>query len=422
MEKQSKRVLYVAYHYPPILGSSGVHRTLAFTRELANNGWDVTVLTTTLKAYENWSESQLRFIPENIRVIRAFARNVAKHFSFRGKYLGAMALPDNWQSWILGGVLSGIKHIITHGKPQLIVSTYPIASAHIIAYCLSRMFNIPWIVDLRDPMAQANYPTEPSRKKWFLWIEQKFIKHSHAAIVTTPGAKTFYEGKYPHTPKDFWHVVPNGYDEVIFNELSDKIEQQRHKASSQKIVLLHSGLIYPNERDPSALFDAIQQLKEKGQLHADNFLLRLRASGNEALFQQWVEKRDIQDLVEFAATIPYTDALNEMTEVDGLLIMQAANCDYQIPAKAYEYIRCKKPVLALTTETGDTGRLLRDTGHATIAPLDDTKKIEAALQAHIENCQKGLPQALSTEKIRAYSRQYHAEEFVQVVEAARKKP
>ena len=96
----SPSILYVAFHYPPVLGSSGVHRTLAFTRHLGERGWEVRILTASLKAYRKWSEEQFSFIPENVEIIRAFARDVTCHFSWRGKYFSLMAMPDYWQSWI----------------------------------------------------------------------------------------------------------------------------------------------------------------------------------------------------------------------------------------------------------------------------------------------------------------------------------
>ena len=62
--KDNNSVLYIAFHYPPIIGSSGVHRTLAFTRYLNEHNWDTTVLTSSLKAYEMWSKEQFDFLQQ----------------------------------------------------------------------------------------------------------------------------------------------------------------------------------------------------------------------------------------------------------------------------------------------------------------------------------------------------------------------
>ena len=84
LELSNKSVLYIAYHYPPILGSSGVHRSLAFSRYLSEHGWDTRMLTASLKGYDHWSPQQFDFIPPKVEVIRAFCRNAATDLSIKG--------------------------------------------------------------------------------------------------------------------------------------------------------------------------------------------------------------------------------------------------------------------------------------------------------------------------------------------------
>ncbi len=395
-----------------------MHRTLAFTRHLDSNGWNVRVLTASLKAYHNWSEEQFSFIPKNVQVIRAFARDVSRHFSWRGKYLNAMALPDNWQSWILGGVVSGLISIIRN-RPDVIVSTYPIASAHVIAYVLHAITGVPWVSDLRDPMAQTGYPSDPLRKKIYEWIERKIVKHCRFAIVTAPGAKTLYQQRFPEIVEDFWRIIPNGYDEKLFEQLKPAARGSSKVAGEEKrCVVLHSGLIYPDERDPSQLFSALSELKQEGAPTIEHLLLRLRATGNDKLYQQQIDQLNIADMVKLEPSISYLSALEEMLSVDGLLLLQADNCNYQIPAKAYEYIRAQKPILALTPAAGDTGQLLAKAGVAEISPLDDKEQIKVALLQFVAKLNGAEPVSMDQESIEQYSRQRQAAKFQALLEKA----
>ena len=414
MSTPNPSILYIAYHYPPILGSSGVHRTVAFTRHLAQNGWQVEVLTASLKAYERWSDDQFSFIPEGVKVTRAYGRDVSRHFAWRNKYLGLMALPDNWQSWILGGFIVGLWRILRR-RPKIIVSTYPIASAHFIAYLLHKVTGIPWVADLRDPMAQEGYPSDKRKKSWFQWIERKIVKHCQAAVVTAPGAKALYVARFKNVPESFWLILPNGFDDAIFSQALADHKHPIKGATKGPLVLLHSGVIYPSERDPSHLFAALSELQQEGKICADDVIIRLRATGHDDLFSEQLKQLKIEQLVQLEPTVPYEQALQEMFDVDGLLLLQAANCNYQIPAKAYEYIRVQKPVLGLTPTEGDTGQLLLQAGNAVIAPLDNKIEIKLALLAYIDSLTAPVVES-GHDKLHSYSRQYQAAKFEKLLD------
>lgn len=74
-----------------------------------------------------------------------------------------------------------------------------------------------------------------------------------------------------------------------------------------------------------------------------------------------------------------------MCRADALLVMQAANCNAQIPAKLYEYFRAGRPLIGLTDPTGDTARSLRAAGVSAIAPLDNAAAIGELLLRYLKN-------------------------------------
>ncbi len=67
-----KRVLLIAFHYPPVKGSSGLQRTLAFSRYLLEFGWRSAVLSISPRAYRAISDEQMNDIPPDCLVVRAF--------------------------------------------------------------------------------------------------------------------------------------------------------------------------------------------------------------------------------------------------------------------------------------------------------------------------------------------------------------
>ena len=58
-----KTVLMIAYHFPPLAGSSGIQRTLRFVQHLPALGWKPVVLTADPRAYERTSEDLVRDVP-----------------------------------------------------------------------------------------------------------------------------------------------------------------------------------------------------------------------------------------------------------------------------------------------------------------------------------------------------------------------
>jgi Glycosyltransferase Family 4 len=374
-----KKLLMVAYHFPPLAGSSGVQRTLRFAQHLPEFGWQPLVLTASTRAYERCSPDLDREVPASCVVRRAFAMDTARQLSVGGRYIAAMARPDRWVSWKFGAIREGLR-MIEEFKPDLIWSTYPIATAHLIGAELARRSSLPWVADFRDPMAQQGYPSDPKTWLQFSAIEQSAMQQARLNVFASPGAARLYRKRYPAAAARITSIE-NGYDESNFAAAELPANSRLNKGA---FTLLHSGIVYPNERDPGALFIALGKLKSAGHLRPGQFKLRFRAAVHEQLLGDLAIANDVQDLIEILAPTAYQQALQEMQQADALLLMQGAGCNQQTPAKIYEYMRCAKPILALTDRDGDTAALLRRCGVHSIARLDSPEEIERLLPDFIE--------------------------------------
>jgi hypothetical protein len=193
-------------------------------------------------------------------------------------------------------------------------------------------------------------------------------------VFTTPGAATQYRLRYP-ARADRISVIENGYDDEMFAGL----HPAPPRSPGAKKVLLHSGIVYPSERDPAALFAALQVLRTSGRIAPQTFSLRFRAPVHARMIGELAARFGVSDLVEVAPPVAYRDALSEMTQADGLVILQAANCNEQIPAKLYEYLRAQRPILGLADPAGDTARALVRAGVDYIAALEDRDAIAQML-------------------------------------------
>lgn len=396
-----KRVLMIAFHFPPVKISSGIQRTLRFAQYLPENGWTPIVLAPHPRAYAATSDEDMGSALQNMKVCRTFALDTGKHLRIGGYYPRLAAVPDRWVSWWLGAVPAGL-NLIRKFRPQAIWSTYPIATAHLIGLALHRLSGIPWLADFRDPMAQEGYPADPLIWKSFDWIEKRVARNASAATFTTPGALREYQRRYPEVGEKFV-LIENGYDENAFAEAHTGQALSSFK-QGEPFTLVHSGTLYPEERDPRRFFEALAQL-----LRSDDTLPRLlrvvlRATGHDAYLQELIDRYGIQSIVTLAPPLPYTLALREMLTADGLLILQAANCNEQIPAKLYECLRARRPILGLTHPAGDTGKALIAAGIDTIAPLDSVPLIRIAITRFIELLKTGKAPIVNDAIICAASR------------------
>lgn len=362
----------VAFHFPPLAGSSGIQRTLRFAQHLPAFGWQPLVLTASTGAYERTSNDLDAEVPAGLVVRRALAFDAGRQLSLRGRYPGVLARPDRWMTWQFDGVRVG-DSMIREFRPETLWSTYPIATAHLIAEKLHRRFNVPWVADFRDPMAQVGYPADPKTWNSFKRIEEAAHDKAARSIFTTPGAARMYQARYPQSA-DRIRVIENGYDDESFS-VGESEATALGPLRPGVTTLLHSGIVYPSERDPSQLMEALGGLNRAGVIDARRLRVRFRAAVHDELLASLARRYGVEDLVELLPPIPYREALVEMIRADGLLVLQASNCNEQVPAKLYEYFRARRPLLVLTDPAGDTAQVSLGAGVTRVARLDSADDI-----------------------------------------------
>jgi glycosyltransferase involved in cell wall biosynthesis len=404
-----KRLLMVAYHFPPLAGSSGIQRTLRFVQHLPALGWEPIVLTAHPRAYEATSGDLAAEVPAGVPVTRAFALDTARHLSLFKRYPGFLARPDRWMSWQWGAVPAGLR-LIRERRPAAIWSTYPIATAHAIGATLHRRSGVPWIADFRDPMAQEGYPADPQTWQTFKVIEETAVREAARCVFVTPGAARMYRERYPDADPSRLTVIENGYDPESF-VTAEGLAAAAGPLNPGVVTLLHSGIVYPSERDPTQLFEALGRLRPHG------VRVRFRAAVHDELLRKLAETHGVAEQVEILPPIPYRAALEEMLRADGLFVMQASNCNEQIPAKIYEYFRARRPILGLTDPAGDTAGALRAAGIDAIAPLDSANAIARELETFVDRLRRGEAAMPGHDAVERCSRRHRAEELAGLLDA-----
>lgn len=372
-----KHALFVAFHYPPEASSSGVLRTLKYTRYLAENGWRVTVLTLNRDAYEITDAKLEEQIPSGVRVVRTPFLNTKRHLSIKGRYLALMAVPDSWIGWYPWAVAAG-RRIIAEDPVDLVYSTSPHATAHLIARSLARHAHKPWVMDFRDPwFEEPPEPGTPAIVHYFARrLERSTIAAASRVVASTPQLRDLLSQRYPECAGKISAIL-NGYDEADFAALPEA-----PKTASEVFTLVHAGNINAEFRDPRPLFLALRRAADRGELDASKIRLRFIGGGvyadsNE--IKQCLNATRLAANVTFVPRIPYEASLQELMAADMLLLLQASEDTRDlVPAKLYEYLRAQRPVLALVLP-GASGQVMQETGGGWAVDPGDATGLDAVL-------------------------------------------
>lgn len=375
-----------------------MQRALKVVRYLREDGWQPVVLTANPQAYARTHPGQLGEIPSDVPVHRAFALDATRHLSIRGRYPGCFSWPDPWISWYPAALWSG-RRLIRRYRPAVIWSTFPIATANLVALQLTKWSGVPWIADLRDPMTMNSYPPDRMRFRFTRWIEQRTVEFASNIVFTAEHTRKMYEARYPSLNSKSV-LIPNGYDETNFPHGAAPARMQ----AGEQVTLLHSGSLQPVGRNPHKFFQAIKQLKETRGIGSSGLRIVFRGSGFEGQYRIAAGEAGVADMVEFADYLPYEQAIEEMVRADGLLMFQGAVYNHAIPAKFYEYLYARRPLFALVDKDGETRRVLDELGIESVASIDSVDEIAERLEVFISAVRNGEYALPPEAAIEAYSR------------------
>jgi glycosyltransferase involved in cell wall biosynthesis len=258
-------------------------------------------------------------------------------------------------------------------------------------------------------MLDAQYPSHGPTRRAHEWIEGRAAAWARRLIFTTPSAREGFLARYPSVTPARCLVISNGYDEADF--AGTPRPGPTIIPANRPVRIVHAGFIYQDERDPRPLFRALARLRKDGRLDPESFRLDLRAPGTPDYYAELIQRLDLQDLVFVLPPLPYRESLRDSAAAGALLVLQGSPCNHQIPAKAYEYLRLGRPLLALTPAGGDTGRLLAECGGTTRIDLLDEEALHARLPGFLDAVRRGTHPLPAIERVERYARHAQAREL-----------
>ena len=379
----SKRVLVIAYYFPP-MGLSGVQRVAGFVRHLPACGWKPTVLTTTPAGYYAYDESLLTPLEAaNIKIHRTGSLDPTRLFKTRqivsmpaenarqrmGSVSQWLFVPDNKVGW-MPFAHHAARRLVGRAGFDAVLSSAPPYTAHLIGARISKKFGIPLVVDFRDDWIgnpRHTYPTSV-HSSLHRRLERAVMKQCQTAICINPSISSALRGRNPHVSADI-SVIPHGY------EADDESEPMSGR-NDGKLQLLYTGIFY-DAQTPDYLLRGVQR-----------FLQRNRQVRLEVVFAGLVPKHSVQlvkelglsDIVRLLGYLPHdqVSALQKQADVLWMTIGTRPGSAGISTGKLFEYMGRRKPILALIPP-GTARNVLKKYQASFISNPEDVEAIAGAL-------------------------------------------
>ncbi len=396
-----KTVLIITYYWPPS-GGGGVQRWLNFSKHLPTLGWRPIVLTPSNPSVLEQDPSLLDEISPALSVVKipilepyAFVSGlfktqtiprqgiVQKGSGFKSKILtwmrGNLLIPDTRIFWRKPAFKKACQ-IIRNESVDLVVTTGPPHSMHLIGLDLKRKLNVKWIADFRDPWTEWDILESLKLTRWakasHLQLEKQVFEHADGVITVSNAWAIEFSDLHNKMPE----VITNGFE--IERKPTDTPPHQN------KFRISHFGLINQFRSAPS-LWQVLGELCHEDEQFSGELEIFLAGNVDEYVLTL-LRDYGLGNKIRFTPYIPY-EALPEKyqeTSVFLLLTNKSKNSKGHIPGKLFEYLIQGKPILALTEPDGDVADILCNTNAGFVAEPNDALKIKNILRRLYETFRK----------------------------------
>jgi len=390
------RALIITYYWPPA-GGGGVQRWVKMTKYLREFGVEPVIYTPEDPDYPAIDKSLLKEMPEGIEVVRLpiwepyhFYRKITgrrkdeKIYSgfisdTKGESLGQKLavfirgnffIPDARKYWIRPSVRFLQKYLQKH-PVDIIISTGPPHSMHMIGMGVSDATGIPWIADFRDPWTNIDFYKQmrlsTRADRIHRRLEREVLQKADRVVTVSQSWARDME-TLSNRKVD---VITNGFDPADFVD---------DEEPGEELSLTHVGSI-SIERNAIMLWEAIEEVLERSEEIALKFKLRLIGPVDQAVISAIKQWPLLGDRFEH---IPWQDHSSAVLSIKRsrvllLLVNDSPNSAGRLPGKLFEYLGASRRVLSIGPKKGDVLEILRQSGAGVCIPLNDKAGMVNAL-------------------------------------------
>ena len=285
---------------------------------------------------------------------------------------------------------------------DLIVSTGPPHSMHLIANSLKNEFNIPWISDFRDPWTGIEYfeklPLLPFAKKIHKKLEHKILSSCDQLITVSES----WEKHLRKLGAKNTSVIYNGYDPEDF---TDKPKL------NNRISIAHFGT-YPRTRNHHEFWAILDEWCKNDECKS---LLDFDFYGFiYSTFTQELEEYNFKDCIKVMEPIPHKEATRKMSEYTFLYLSlsDTSLSEGRIPLKFFEYLATGRKIIATGKKGTDLSKLIDSLDCGYYINYGEEYKLKEILNHEIKKL--GNFSAIDKQHYKTFSKEEQAKQYVQI--------
>ncbi len=286
-------------------------------------------------------------------------------------YINLLNWPDAWIGW-LPFALSAARKILKSWTPDMVYASSPPATSLALGHLLARRYGVPWVAEFRDRWADDPYYPPPEwRQKLEHRLERRMVASAAALVTVSEPWAAMYREKYGKPTE----VVYNGFDPEDFEEDCENGPAPTPD-DPPALRIVYTGGIYPGRRDPTPLFRALQRLGPEGEA------IRVEFFGPATdLVVPLARLCGVAHLVATQPPVSHADAVAAQQGADVLLLLQWDDPKEQgnIPAKLFEYLAARRPILSLGLADGVPAAIIGERGAGLAS--NDAAEIAGRLEA-----------------------------------------
>lgn len=381
-----RRLLLVSHVFPPLVGG-GAPRMGQFARLLPDFGWDVTVITakhtssgvdavarealagkaTILEAWSPASAVVKRNQPARKRGIKGAIRKVVRTAAM------SLVFPDREIFWALAAIRIG-QRALRETQHDVVLASHGPASNLVVGLSLAKQFGLPLVADFRDLWSTLPMPnfTTPVHRAAARQLERSVVRAAARVVAVAP--KMAQELARTHGIDESRAVsITNGFDPADLVLVHDA-----RPTNDRPFRLVYTGSVN-TYHDMEPFWLAIRRLADERKITPETF--RIEFVGNLAM--DFVEKYQLEALVETSPFVPHDQVFNAFARADALLVVETPGyyASYSYAAKLFDYLLTGKPVVALVEAAGNSWTLLTAAGVGHFAEPDDIGEICRAIES-----------------------------------------